>query len=139
MHQGSSVALTQSNLNAFLQGTWRAAIYNPMRIYKLGYTIKLSKQANCLNDCSGHGDCTEDGICNCHDNWAGGDCSIQPLEPCQEGSRKPVDRSVVVSRRLGLLVVVPGMRKCDPAKSVAGAPSGEKTFPHLLMMSCHAS
>ena len=48
-----------------LQGVWRAAIHNPMRIYKIAYNLTTIKVARCLNNCSGHGTCSEDAICHC--------------------------------------------------------------------------
>lgn len=72
------------------QGVWRAAIYNPMRIYKLSYNLTASKEAHCLNGCNGHGTCSEDAVCHCEDNWTGGDCSVYASgASCQPGSRKP--------------------------------------------------
>jgi hypothetical protein len=49
-----------------MQGVWRAAIHNPMRIYKVAYNLTTIKVARCLNNCSGHGDCSEDAVCHCH-------------------------------------------------------------------------
>lgn len=73
---------------ACVQGVWRAAIYNPMRIYKLGYNLTTTKEGRCLNNCTGHGTCSEDAICHCHDNWTGGDCSVHAKGGCELGSRK---------------------------------------------------
>lgn len=33
--------------------------------------------AQCHNLCSGHGSCDLDGICDCYDGYAGGDCSLK--------------------------------------------------------------
>jgi len=51
-------------------------------------SLFASVQAGCDNSCSGHGVCTEQGICQCYDNWGlglshdSGDCSerICPFE-----------------------------------------------------------
>ncbi|GMH37182.1 hypothetical protein BSKO_05055 [Bryopsis sp. KO-2023] len=44
---------------------WRAAIYNPIENYEVGYKINLQRKVSCLNDCSGNGVCNENGICQC--------------------------------------------------------------------------
>ena len=51
------------------QGLWRAAIYNPMHIYKISYNLTVSRTAACLNNCSQHGTCTADGLCHCEGDW----------------------------------------------------------------------
>jgi len=33
--------------------------------------------AHCPNACSGHGKCTANDICQCHQNWQGADCSLR--------------------------------------------------------------
>ena len=53
------------------QGLWRAAIYNPMHIYKISYNLTVSRTAACLNNCSQHGTCTADGLCHCEGDWCG--------------------------------------------------------------------
>ena len=53
------------------QGLWRAAIYNPMHIYKISYNLTVSRTAACLNNCSQHGTCTADGLCHCEGDWYG--------------------------------------------------------------------
>ncbi|DBB04188.1 hypothetical protein WJX77_010421 [Trebouxia sp. C0004] len=72
------------------EGLWRIAIYNPMRLYQIGYKLTAVKLAHCLNDCSGHGSCDDDGTCQCNSNWAGGDCSVNQAGGggCQEGSHQ---------------------------------------------------
>ena len=73
-----------------LQGFWRIAVYNPMRLYQIGYKLTAVKLAHCLNDCSGHGSCDDNGTCQCNSNWAGGDCSVNQAGGggCQEGSHQ---------------------------------------------------
>ena len=70
------------------QGLWRVAIYNPMRLYQIGYNLTAIKLAHCLNGCNGHGECDSDGTCRCYDNWAGGDCSVNQKGGCQAGTHK---------------------------------------------------
>ena len=72
------------------QGLWRAAMYNPMRAYQMAFNLTVSKHATCLNNCSSHGKCSEDGVCVCTGNWQGGDCSVSPSAACQPGSRAPL-------------------------------------------------
>ncbi|KAK9824143.1 hypothetical protein WJX72_008089 [[Myrmecia] bisecta] len=72
------------------KGTWRVAIYNPLRLYKIAYKLAAQKLAHCLNDCNGNGDCDADGMCRCRDNWTGGDCSVNQQAACQPGSRQGV-------------------------------------------------
>ncbi len=78
------------------QGLWRIAIYNPMRLYQIGYQLTAVKLGNCLNDCSNHGLCNSDGLCDCSDNWIGGDCSVNQAGggQCQEGTHKSTSMSV---------------------------------------------
>ncbi|KAL3154641.1 hypothetical protein ABBQ32_014088 [Trebouxia sp. C0010 RCD-2024] len=64
-------------------GLWRVAIYNPMRMYQVGYNLTALKIAHCLNECSGHGQCDHTGTCHCDPNWAGGDCSVNKDGDCQ--------------------------------------------------------
>jgi hypothetical protein len=74
------------------QGNWRAAIYNPMRVYKMAYNLSAEKHVHCLNNCSQNGKCTEDGQCKCHGDWAGGDCSIDLSTSCVQGTRKAIPK-----------------------------------------------
>ena len=69
-----------------------AALFNPMRLYKIGYNLTVSKTASCLNDCSGRGSCSQDGECLCEGGFAGGDCSIDLAGQCQHGTMKPSAR-----------------------------------------------
>ena len=48
-----------------VQGIWRVAVYNPMRTYPLAFNLTVAKHANCLNNCSSHGACSEvsDSLC----------------------------------------------------------------------------
>ncbi|KAK9843435.1 hypothetical protein WJX81_002486 [Elliptochloris bilobata] len=70
------------------QGLWRAAIYNPMHIYKVSYNLTVSRSAACLNNCSQHGTCTADGLCHCEGDWTGGDCSVSLAHHCAQGTRR---------------------------------------------------
>ena len=64
-----------------------------MRIYQIAYNLTATKQGHCLNGCSAHGACTEDGVCQCTGNWAGGDCSVDTsATSCQQGTRKAAPR-----------------------------------------------
>ena len=67
-----------------------------MRIYKVGYNLTATKEGRCLNNCTGHGTCSEDAICHCQDNWTGGDCSVNAKGGCQPGSRKPMPMYVCI-------------------------------------------
>ena len=44
-----------------VQGIWRLAVHNPMRTYPLAFNLTVSKEAFCLNNCSGHGTCSQAG------------------------------------------------------------------------------
>ncbi len=61
-----------------------------MRLYQIGYKLTAVKLAHCLNDCSGHGSCDDNGTCLCNGKWAGGDCSVNQAGGggCQEGSHE---------------------------------------------------
>lgn len=61
-------------------------MYNPMRMYQVGYNLTTLKIAHCLNECSGHGQCDDTGTCKCDANWAGGDCSVNKAGECQVGA-----------------------------------------------------
>ena len=64
-----------------------------MRIFSVGYDFNVTKSGVCLNNCTGHGLCTEEGECQCAGNWAGGDCSVDTSAgTCQQGSRLPSKR-----------------------------------------------
>ena len=69
-----------------MQGFWRIAIYNPMLVHQIGYNLTAVKVAECLNECSGHGQCDSNGACHCDANWAGGDCSVNKNDDCQVGA-----------------------------------------------------
>lgn len=88
-HDVYEIDLCPSQLKADL---WRIAIYNPMRLYQIGYNLTAVKLAHCLNDCSGNGQCDSNGTCHCNDNWAGGDCSVNQAGGggCQAGTHKSV-------------------------------------------------
>ncbi|KAL4552247.1 hypothetical protein Ndes2526B_g06472 [Nannochloris sp. 'desiccata'] len=61
----------------FVQGPWKVALHNPLSNIALNYTLTVEKIGRCLNDCSGKGECSDDGVCQCEDDWAGGDCSVE--------------------------------------------------------------
>ena len=73
-----------------MQGFWRIAIYNPMLVYQIGYNLTAVKVAHCLNNCSGHGQCDSNGVCQCEGNWAGGDCSVNKDGDCQVNILHPL-------------------------------------------------
>jgi hypothetical protein len=52
-------------------------VFNPVRNTGIGYTLTLHKIPKCFNNCSGHGKCSEDGVCECEGKYAGGDCSVE--------------------------------------------------------------
>jgi hypothetical protein len=68
------------------QGLWRAAIYNPMHIYRLTYNLTVSRSAACLNNCSQHGACSADGLCHCEGDWrAPARQHVPPATPLERG------------------------------------------------------
>lgn len=69
-----SLALCSSQL---VQGPWKVALHNPLSNIPLNYTLTVEKIGKCLNNCSGKGECSDDGVCVCDTNWAGGDCSVE--------------------------------------------------------------
>lgn len=87
------------------QGLWRVAIYNPMRMYQVGYNLTALKIAHCLNECSGHGQCDHTGTCHCDPNWAGGDCSVNKDGDCQVAALPPPTISACAPAPSCLLVV----------------------------------
>lgn len=58
----------------------------------LSYNLTLRKEGKCLANCSGHGTCNSDGVCECADGWTGGDCSVAASGECPAGSRRGVSR-----------------------------------------------
>ena len=62
-----------------------------MPTYPLNYSLLVTKVGRCLNGCSQHGACSEDGVCACSEGWAGGDCSVaapsRPVAPGMSGLR----------------------------------------------------
>ena len=80
LNRPHSLILCSSQL---VQGSWWVALHNPLPSIPLNYTFSVGKSGRCLNDCSAHGECTEDGQCVCEDGWAGGDCSAssKPAPP----------------------------------------------------------
>ena len=90
MGGGNCVILVLVRVCLHVQGVWRAAMYNPMRMYKLAYNLTTVKEGRCLNNCTDHGTCSDDAVCHCLDNWTGGDCSVYARGgSCSPGSRKP--------------------------------------------------
>ncbi len=69
-----SLTLCSSQL---VQGPWKLALHNPLSNVPLNFTLTVEKIGRCLNNCSGKGECSDDGVCECEDDWAGGDCSVQ--------------------------------------------------------------
>ncbi|KAI5858996.1 hypothetical protein BZA05DRAFT_366582 [Tricharina praecox] len=49
-----------------------------------GYTGNECKQLECTNDCSGHGECTDNNICKCESAWDGPDCSFKVVHASYE-------------------------------------------------------
>lgn len=43
----------------------------------LAFTLGAVAHAACPGGCSGHGSCGAADVCECHQNWAGGDCSLR--------------------------------------------------------------
>ena len=70
------------------QGMWRGAMFNPRDYLRMNYNITVEKKVYCLNDCTSadHGTCGDNGICQCKNGFAGGDCSVSTM--CTEGTRK---------------------------------------------------
>lgn len=54
----------------------QASIHSPLPNMPLNYTLTIDKVGRCLNNCSGHGACDGDGICQCSNGRLGGDCSV---------------------------------------------------------------
>lgn len=44
------------------------------------FDIQAFLKTDCVADCSGHGQCVNDGECACEDGWAGDDCSSEYTE-----------------------------------------------------------
>eukprot|EP00955_Chlamydomonas_euryale_P013849 149620-Chlamydomonas_euryale.AAC.1 len=55
------------------------AVENPLSAaYKIGYSLAVATSADCINACSGHGDCSDDGVCACKVRVAVGlGCGVQ--------------------------------------------------------------
>uniref|UniRef100_A0A1D1ZTQ2 EGF-like domain-containing protein n=1 Tax=Auxenochlorella protothecoides TaxID=3075 RepID=A0A1D1ZTQ2_AUXPR len=78
-----------------VKGEWALAVYNPLRGFQVGFSLTLERQGHCLNGCSGHGKCSEEGVCRCEPDWQGGDCSVSGSGGCEEGSRRPAANSTL--------------------------------------------
>lgn len=87
MRRGPSVLVIIICLLCFLLAL-QLAVYNPMPSIPLNYTLAVVKVGRCLNDCSGNGECSSDGACQCHEGWLGGDCSVNQ----SGGGGKPAHR-----------------------------------------------
>ena len=48
-----------------MQGLWHVAVYNPGGIWEVGFTVGVTKTVHCPANCSGHGQCSQDGQCEC--------------------------------------------------------------------------
>jgi len=84
---GAAVRRRQQNgAAAGRQGLWRAAIYNPMHIYRLSYNLTVSRSAACLNNCSQHGACSADGLCHCEGDWRAPPWQDMPPRLCSSGA-----------------------------------------------------
>jgi 3-phytase len=49
-----------------------------------GYEGDTCSEYTCVHDCSGHGNCTGNGVCACEDGWDGPDCSFFVVTPSYE-------------------------------------------------------
>jgi hypothetical protein len=68
------------------------AVYNPTRLHAISYELMITKVGRCLNNCSSHGICSDDGVCECRADWAGGDCSISLNASCVAKSRRGIPK-----------------------------------------------
>lgn len=50
---------------ALPQGLWHLALYNPGGLWEVGFTVAVVKTVHCPAACSGHGQCSTDGECEC--------------------------------------------------------------------------
>jgi hypothetical protein len=96
-----SLTLCSSQL---VKGPWKVALHNPLQNIALNYTLTVEKVGRCLNRCSGQGTCSDDGVCECENNWAGGDCSVE--KPSGGGGGGKGDRHGGFVRFLGSLFLI---------------------------------
>jgi hypothetical protein len=60
------------------EGHWKAALFNPLRMRAVKYTLEARLRTSCLNNCTApsHGTCNADGSCSCTHGWSGADCGF---------------------------------------------------------------
>lgn len=62
--------------DAYLEtGIYTVTVYNPAFSAQKG-SIEIHYTPHCPNNCSGHGSCSWDGLCRCHEGYHSTDCSV---------------------------------------------------------------